>query len=184
MNRILALAAGAAAIVVFGVLIAPLFTPSSEVRSPAGEAPDAAPRAELHKGARAMLAPPALDASSAEAPRDEKAPREAPPPPPADESESALAGLEVDEANAGTLRDLKVPEGMTGVIITAVDPASPSAEASLEKGDVIVRAQREKITTLESLKTAVGDRGQTVLTVYRGGYPFQVVLHKPFKGDR
>lgn len=110
--------------------------------------------------------------------------KEPPPPQPSSDAENPLIGLKVDEANSSELRDLKVPEGMTGVMVKFVDPGSPSAEAMLQKGDVIVRAQREKISTPESLKNAVGNRDATVLTVYRDGYPFQVVLHRPFQGGK
>jgi hypothetical protein len=99
-----------------------------------------------------------------------------------DEKNDPLTGLELEEPTTAELTELKVPEGMTGIVVKKVDPASPAAEAKLEKGDVIVRAQRDKITNERSLRAAVGDRDQTVLTVYRHGYPFQVVLHKPFHG--
>lgn len=99
-----------------------------------------------------------------------------------DEDGAALVGLELAEATETELQDLKVPAGMTGVVVRSVHPASPAREAALQKHDVIVRADRSKITSRDSLKAAVGGRAQTLLTVYRDGYPFQVVLHKPFKG--
>lgn len=110
--------------------------------------------------------------------------KEEPPPPPKNDAENPLIGLEVGEANPAELREWKVPVGQTGVVVKAVDPGSPAAEALLEKGDVIVRAQRDKISTWESLQKAVGNRDHTVLTVYRAGYAFQVVLHRPFQADQ
>lgn len=100
-----------------------------------------------------------------------------------DPQNSPLIGLDVEEPTSAELTELKVPEGMTGVVVKRVDPASPAAEARLEKGDVIVRAQRDKITGENSLRASVADRDHTVLTIYRGGFPLQVVLHKPFRGD-
>jgi S1-C subfamily serine protease len=122
------------------------------------------------------------DASSTGAKREPI--REPPPPQPSNDAENPLIGLKADEANPAELKEWKVPEGMTGVVVKLVDPGSPAAEAMLQKGDVIVRAQRDKISTFESLKAAVGNRDNTVLTVYRDGYPFQVVLHRPFQGEQ
>jgi membrane-associated protease RseP (regulator of RpoE activity) len=106
------------------------------------------------------------------------------PPPPPDEVGAALVGLELVEATATELQDLKVPEGQTGVVVHAVEAGSPAASAALQKGDVIVRAQRDKISSRDTLKAAVGAREHTLLTVYRDGYPFQVVLHRPFQGEK
>jgi hypothetical protein len=104
------------------------------------------------------------------------------PPPPG--GNPALFGLEVTEGGPTQLRDLKVPEGMTGVLVKSVDPASSAAEASLRPGDVIVKAQRDKISSLESLETSVGNREHTLLTIVRDGHMYQVVLHKPFKREK
>lgn len=99
-------------------------------------------------------------------------------------SEDPLTGLDFVDATPSELAELKVPEGVAGVLVRGVDPASPAAEAALKRGDVIVRALREKITSTEVLRTTVGSREQTLLTVYRDGYPFQVVLHRPFHRGR
>ncbi|MCK6550265.1 PDZ domain-containing protein [Myxococcota bacterium] len=92
-----------------------------------------------------------------------------------------MIGLELAEVSASELADMKVPEGVTGVVVRDVDPASPAAHAMLRPGDVIARAQRDKITSIDALKTSIGTRDYTMLTVYRDGYPFQVLLFKPSK---
>jgi hypothetical protein len=92
-----------------------------------------------------------------------------------------LVGLDLADASSSDLAALKVPEGVTGVVVRAVDPASPGAHAALKPGDVIARAQRDKITSIDALKASIGTRDYTLLTVYRDGYPFQVVIYKPFQ---
>lgn len=170
--------------------IAPMFSDPPPVpdRKPAGTARGAEPRpvevptrpnaVEGGEDRRAEVPPAkAKPADPAPAAKVEPTRRDGDTPP-------ALVGLEVEDATPSELAELKVPEGQTGVVIRFVDPGSSAAEAALAKGDVIVRAQRTKISTKDSLVAAVQDREQTLLTVYRDGFPFQVVLHKPFVGDR
>lgn len=187
MNRALVLFGATAAVVIFGVVVAPLFVrhpkppPVVEQKAPPRRPPPADGERRPTLLDQVQAAQPETRPASrmtthtaTRAPVEEKV---APPP----GGVPALIGLEVEEPSADELRGLKVPEGMTGVVIRAVDPASPAAEAALKKSDVIVRAQRDKITTADSLRASIADRDHTLLTVYRDGYPFQVVLHKPLK---
>jgi len=102
----------------------------------------------------------------------------APPPLPDD----ALHGLGVRAATQDELRAQGVSEKAEGgVVVTEVDARSPAAEARLEAGDLIIVANKKNVKSEDELREIVGDREQTLITVYRGGKAFQVVLHRPWK---
>lgn len=97
-------------------------------------------------------------------------------------TDDAMAGLDVRGASKAELIGMGLPEKLAGgVIVTDVDPRSAAAEAQLVAGDVIVEAHTTKVTSLSELDEVVQSRQQTMLKVYRGGKPFQVMLHRPFE---
>lgn len=99
-------------------------------------------------------------------------------------TDDALAGLDYREATADEMVAAGVPKKLQGgVFISRVDPRSSAAEARIEAGDVITRAQDTLIKTQEDFEEAVRKRKHTLVTVYRGGKPYQVVLHRPFTAD-
>ncbi len=57
-----------------------------------------------------------------------------------------LDGVTVADIDADNRKELNLPENAKGVVITQVDPDSPSAAAGLQKGDVVLEINREKIT--------------------------------------
>jgi len=69
-------------------------------------------------------------------------------------SDQSKLGLGVEDVNRypGLKEKLNVSEG---VIIVAVKPDSPAAKAGLEKGDVIVEANRQKIKNVGDFKKAL-----------------------------
>lgn len=93
--------------------------------------------------------------------------------------EAALEGLDVAPAGPEVLAAMKVPNGQSGVVIGGVSPTSAAAEAHLRKDDVIVFAHGEQISDVDSLRAAVSKREHNLLTVYRGGRPFKIMLHAP-----
>lgn len=177
----------ATAVIVFGIGAVFFLWPRNKLPPRPVELPDSGVRAVEERGTMIengqAIIPPSKVAPPAKAHRDAAVVEEKVEVPDVDAKDSPLVGLDVEEPTSAELTELKVPEGMTGVVVKRVDPASPAAEARLEKGDVIVRAQRDKITGEMSLRASVADRDHTVLTIYRGGFPLQVVLHKPFRGD-
>lgn len=95
----------------------------------------------------------------------------------------ALQGLSVEGLSPEIRRQLQVPEDVTGVIVTEVDPDSPAAEAGLQQGDVIVQANHKKVSSVDQFNSAVrqggGSNGATLLLVKRGaGSTFIVVPNK------
>lgn len=125
-----------------------------------------------------------------EAGRGEADPAPAEPPakkpsyaPPGDD-DTALAGTEFTPMDDGLREALKVPEDPQlgyGVVVSQIHPDAPTAEAQLEPKDVIVRADKKKVDSLQDLKEHVGEREHTLITVSRGGQLFQVVIHRPYR---
>jgi len=61
-----------------------------------------------------------------------------------------------------------VEEGQ-GVLVTAVEPASPADDAGLHAGDIVLQANRKPVDSLEALREAVGkvEEGKHVLLLVR-----------------
>jgi S1-C subfamily serine protease len=97
--------------------------------------------------------------------------------------EEATHGMEFGELTSDYKARMGIPDKVEGIVITDVQPWSTGAEAHLEKGDVVWRAGHTMVKNLDDLKSALGDREQTVLLVYRGKKSFPVVLFRPFHPD-
>jgi S1-C subfamily serine protease len=90
---------------------------------------------------------------------------EAKKPRPAKAAESWL-GLEVDE-----LPRSKAQAGISGVVVTSVDPDSTAASSGLQRGDIITSVNQRKTGTLQEYEAAMKDaekRGSAALLVRRG----------------
>jgi len=75
-------------------------------------------------------------------------------------------GLEVDE-----LPRSKAQSGISGVIVTAVEPESTAASSGLQRGDIITSVNQRKTGTLKEYEAAMKDaekRGSVALLVRRG----------------
>jgi len=97
------------------------------------------------------------------------------------EDDRALVGLDVSGVTDAERSRLRVPDQFgRGVIIRSIHPDAPAVLAGLAIDDVIVRARRTSIDSVQDLQTAVGTRLHTVLTIAREGRLFHVVLHKPY----
>ena len=68
-------------------------------------------------------------------------------PPPKATDPDVLDGVTVADIDAETRKQYELPESTKGVVIAEIDPDSPSAEAGLKVGDVIMEANREPVTT-------------------------------------
>ena len=67
-----------------------------------------------------------------------------------DTKTDALDGVTVDNLDQDARQQLKIPDGVQGAIVSDVDQDSNSAEAGLEKGDVIVQINRQPVADAES----------------------------------
>lgn len=70
-------------------------------------------------------------------------------------SRLAKLGLTVDSLTQELARKHDLL-GKSGVVITEVEPGSPSSLAGLQEGDLIVEANRHAVSTVEELERAVG----------------------------
>jgi serine protease Do len=99
--------------------------------------------------------------------------KEATKPRPAKVAESWL-GLEVDE-----LPRSKAQSGISGVIVTAVEPESTAASSGLQRGDIITSVNQRKTGTLQEYEAAMKDaakRGSVALLVRRGNVSIYFAL--------
>ena len=79
---------------------------------------------------------------------------------------SGVMGLDVEE-----LPRSKAQSGLTGVIVTAVDPEGATAASGIQRGDIITSVNRKKISNLSDYYAAMKDaekRGSVALLVRRG----------------
>ncbi len=85
---------------------------------------------------------------------------------------TALTGLEVQAITLDVARQLGMSPGSGGVVIGAVDAASPAAAAGVRRGDVIVEVNRVGIHKLSDFQRAVnklGKKDSVLLLINRGG---------------
>jgi len=71
-------------------------------------------------------------------------------------------------------------QGAEGAVITDVQEGSPASLAGLQPGDVIVEADRQKVTSADDLQEALGkakDKDTVLLLIKRKGASLFVVLH-------
>lgn len=81
---------------------------------------------------------------------------------------NTLGGIEVDEVTPSLMRRFNLPQNVSGVIVTDIDPASTAAEAGLRPGDVIQEVNRQPIRNIQDFRKAVSAAGnrRAVLLVY------------------
>jgi serine protease Do len=81
----------------------------------------------------------------------------------------ALDGVTVQDLNPDLRQQLDVPDQIRGALVTGVDPDSNSAEAGLQRGDLIVEINRQLVTKAEDAvklgRQAKGD--QILLKIWR-----------------
>ena len=94
----------------------------------------------------------------------------------------AMRGVSVQALTGDLRRQLQLPEGTTGVIITDLDEDSAAAAAGLESGDVIVQVNHKAVNTVAEFNSAVkagSSKESTLLLVKRGqATQFVVVQNK------
>lgn len=107
----------------------------------------------------------------------EEAPRRVPGP----AEDPSQLGLTLEEITPGIARRYDLPE-MSGLVVTGVEPGSPSAEAGLQAGDVIVEVDQEEVNTLAGFREKLNDYspGDTLLlTINKDGNFYFTTLEMP-----
>lgn len=97
--------------------------------------------------------------------------------PPAANANSTL-GMLVEPVTAQLLARMRLPQGMTGLLITDLDPAGTAADSGLQPGDVITRANDIEIRSVSDLNGAIATRRDrpALLLVTRAGSGLFVAL--------
>jgi serine protease Do len=76
----------------------------------------------------------------------------------------ALDGVTVQDLNQGIRQQLKVPDDIRGALVTDVDQDSNSAEAGLQRGDVIVEVNRQLVNNADdAVKLCRQAKGDQIL---------------------
>ena len=86
-------------------------------------------------------------------------------PGPSDDVPDFMDGVTVGDIDADTRKEMNLPENTKGVVITQIDPDSPSASvgSGQQRGDIVLEINRESVTTAKeavdlSEKTQSGKR--------------------------
>jgi serine protease Do len=90
----------------------------------------------------------------------------------------ALEGVTVGDLTPQIRRQLGLPSGTTGVVVSEVEPGSPAAEAGLRRGDVIQEVNRRAVASVSEFERAVrqSSREAVLLLVNRGGSTMFVLV--------
>jgi serine protease Do len=94
---------------------------------------------------------------------------------------AALQGLDVDNLTPQIARQLDLPAGMQGVVVSGVEQGSAAEEAGLQRGDVILEVNRNPVHNVNEFSRAVNRLGKqsVLLLVYSNGSTRYVVV-EPF----
>lgn len=90
-------------------------------------------------------------------------------------------GVDVARTTAEVRDRYQLPEGVEGVVITAVDPNGPAFEEGLREGDVLAEVSQEQVSTPDEVKRIVegakkaGKRSVLLLIETQGGFRFVAV---------
>jgi Do/DeqQ family serine protease len=80
-------------------------------------------------------------------------------------------GLSLQPLTAEAARQLNVPAGTEGMVVTDVDQGGAAAEAGIARGDVIMEINRKPVKSAEEVQSALSSAGDKpiLLLVSRGG---------------
>lgn len=83
----------------------------------------------------------------------------------------SLDGVEVADLDANTRQELNVPDNVKGAIVSNVEPGSNSAEAGLQRGDIILEIDRKPVQDADqAVKLSEQAKGKRVLLrIWRNG---------------
>jgi serine protease Do len=85
-------------------------------------------------------------------------------------SDPGKLGLRVEPLTPALAARLNLPGGATGLVVTAVDPGGPAAEAGIRENDVIEEVNRQQVRSVGDLQAAIQRSGPrpVLLLINRG----------------
>lgn len=91
-----------------------------------------------------------------------------------------LEGLQVEDITPELRENLELPEELTGVVVTEVEPYSRAARAGLRVGDIIQEVNRQPVKDAGGFERAVAQSAgrPLLLLVYREGSVFYLVIEE------
>ncbi len=91
---------------------------------------------------------------------------------------AALQGVQVQNLTPSLARQLGMPSGSSGVVVTGLDPSSAAANAGVQRGDVIEQVDRKPVHTVQEYQQAVAGKANkpVLLLLSRGGATSFVVI--------
>jgi serine protease Do len=78
-------------------------------------------------------------------------------------------GLRVQDLTKDLAEQLGLEDQAHGVVVSAVDPSGPAAEAGIRRGDVIIEVDRHEVTDAGDLEKVLGDADDRALMLIRRG---------------
>jgi serine protease Do len=86
------------------------------------------------------------------------------------EPSNVLSGVSVENLSPQSSKELGLPAGSQGVVVTDVRASSPAADAGLRRGDVIQEVNRKPVTNTSDFERSLADSKEgTLLLVNRNG---------------
>ena len=87
-----------------------------------------------------------------------------------DTPETVMQGVQVENLNARTARQLGVTDNTSGVVVTDIDPSSHAAISGLQQGDVIQEVNHHAVRNTSEFESALrNSKDETLLLVNRQG---------------
>ena len=91
--------------------------------------------------------------------------------------EANMQGITVEDVNSRTARQLGLPAGTNGVVVTGVDPNSAAADSGLKRGDVIQEVNRQPVRNAADFERAIrSSKDQALLLVNRQGNTMYIAV--------
>jgi Do/DeqQ family serine protease len=86
-------------------------------------------------------------------------------------TDSGKLGLNLQPISPQIARQLELPEGTSGVVVTEVDPNGASAKSGIARGDVILTINRQTVNSLDEVQAALdkSGNGKILLLIARRG---------------
>ncbi len=98
-------------------------------------------------------------------------------------AEGTLQGVSVEQLTSQIRKQLGIPEGVSGVVVSQLDPSSPAAQQGLQQGDVIESVNHQPVANPEDFSRMAADlNGDVLLRIIRNGAGLFVVI-SPQAGD-